>query len=136
MMTIRAGWFHSPEQDGYQHKTTVDDNVHIESIFGSESRPFWDHFVEQRKVANLMVFLFGRPLSFREHKLRDDLFASRMNGGRIYAHPLTEIISRNTYRERLTEVPSKKDLGRPIAHMVQIGAEGLAKWAENYAIWE
>ncbi|KFF58147.1 hypothetical protein JF66_20820 [Cryobacterium sp. MLB-32] len=59
-----------------------------------------------------------------------------MNGGRIYAHPLTEIISRNTYRERLTEVPSKKDLGRPIAHMVQIGAEGLAKWAENYAIWE
>lgn len=135
-MTIRAGWFHSPEQDGYGRKTTVDDNVHIESTFSSGPTPFWEHFVEQRKVANLMVFLFGRPLSFREHKLRDDLFASRMNGGRIYAHPLTEIISRHTYRERRTEVPSKKDLGRPIAHMAQIGAEGLVTWSENYETWE
>ena len=135
-MTIRAGWFHSPEQDGYDQKTTVDDNVHIESTFGSGPMPFWEHFVEQRKVANLMVFLFGRPLSFREHKLRDDLFASRMNGGRVYAHPLTEIISGHTYRERRTDVPSKKDVGRPIAYMAQIGAEGLAKWAEQYATWE
>lgn len=135
-MTIRAGWLHSPEQDGYDRKTTVDDNVHIESTFGSGPMPFWEHFTEQRKVANLMVFLFGRPLSFREHKLRDDLFASRMNGGRIYAHPLTEIISRHTYRERRMEVPSKKDLGRPIAHMAQIGPEGLATWSENYATWE
>ena len=135
-MTIRAGWFHSPEQDGYDRKTTVDDNVHIESTFGSGPMPFWEHFVEQRKVANLMVFLFGRSLSFREHKLRDDLFASRMNDGRIYAHPLTEIISRHTLRERRTNVPSKKNLGRPIAHLAQVGAEGLATWSENYDTWE
>lgn len=135
-MTIRAGWFHSPEQDGYDRKTTVDDNVHIESTFGSGPMPFWEHFVEQRKVANLMVFLFGRPLSFREHKLRDDLFASRMMDGRIYANPLTEIISRHTYRERLSEVPSKKELGRPIAHLAEIGAEGLTTWSKNYEIWE
>jgi len=135
-MTIRAGWYYSPEQDGYDRKTTVDDNVHIESTFSSGPTPFWEHFVEQRKVANLMVFLFGRPLSFREHKLRDDLFASRMMDGRIHAHPLTEIISRHTYRERLTEVPSKKDLGRPIAHLAHIGAEGLTTWSENYETWE
>lgn len=135
-MSIRAGWFHSPEEDGYHRKTTVDDNVHIESTFASGPRPFWDHFVEQRKVANLMVFLFGRPLSFREHKLRDDLFVSRMNDGRIVTRPLTELISRHTYRERLTEVPTKADLGRPIAHMAQIGVEGLVAWSGNYERWE
>jgi hypothetical protein len=135
-MTIRAGWFNSPEQDGYDRKTVVDDNVHIESTFSTGPMSFWEHFVEQRKVANLMVFLFGRPLSFREHKLRDDLFASRMMDGRIYAQPLTEIISRHTYRERLTDVPSTKDLGRPIAHMAQIGADGLAAWSENYDTWK
>jgi len=134
-MAIRAGWSRSPEQDGYDRKTTVDDNAHIESTFDSGPMPFWEHLLEQRKVANLMVFLFGRPLSFREHKLRDDLFASRMNGGRICTHPLTEIISQHTYRERRTAVPSKKDLGRPIAHMTQIGADGLATWSENYRTW-
>ena len=135
-MTIRAGWHHSPEQDGYSRSTTVDDNVHIESTFSSGPMPFWDHFVEQRKVANLLVFLFGRPLSFREHKLRDDRFASRMSDGRVYDHPLIEVISRNTYRERRTDVPSKKDLGRPLAHMAQIGAEGLATWSNNYETWQ
>lgn len=135
-MSIRAGWFHSPEQDGYERKTTVDDNVHIESKFSSGPMPFWEHFVEQRKVANLMVFLFGRPLSFREHKLRDDRFSSRMLDGRIHAHPLTEIISRHTYRDRRVEVPSKKELGHPIAHMAQIGVEGLTAWSEKYEQWE
>ncbi|WP_370568345.1 hypothetical protein [Frigoribacterium sp. CG_9.8] len=135
-MAIRAGWFHSPAQDGYNRKTTVDDNVHIESKFSSGPMPFWEHFVEQRKVANLLVFLFGRPLSFREHKLRDDRFAARMNGGRVYEHPLTEVISRSTYRERRTELPSKKELGRPLAHMTQIGVEGLSAWSDNYGVWE
>jgi hypothetical protein len=135
-MTIRAGWFHSPQQDGYDRTVTVDDNVHIESTFGAGPMPFWEHFVEQRKVANLLVFLFGRPLSFREHKLRDELFASRMMDGRIYGHPLTEIISGHTYQERRATVPSKKDLGRPIAFMTEIGAEGLAMWSANYESWQ
>lgn len=134
-LTIRAGWLHAPEQNGYDRKATVYNNVHIESTFATGPVPFWDHFAEHRKVANLMVFLFGRPLSFREHKLRDDRFASRMMDGRVYAHPLTEIISRHTYRERRTEVPSKKELGRPIAHMSQIGADGLTTWSENYETW-
>jgi hypothetical protein len=135
-MTIRAGWFHAPEQDGYDRKTTVDDNTHIASVFDSGPMPFWEHFVEHRKVANLMVFLFGRPLSFREHKLRDDRFASRMMDGSIYGHPLTEIISRHTYRERRTEIPSRSALGHPLAHLAQVGADGLATWSDNYEKWE
>ncbi|MDR5699962.1 ApeA N-terminal domain 1-containing protein [Agromyces aerolatus] len=135
-MTLRAGWLHSPEQDGYTRKTTIQDNVTLRSTFESGARPFWDHFVEQRKVANLMVFLFGHPLSFREHKLRDDRYAARLNDGEIYAYPLTEIVTRHTYRERRIDIPSKKDLGRPLAHMVQVGGEGLATWSDRYATWE
>jgi hypothetical protein len=59
-----------------------------------------------------------------------------MNDGRIYAYPLTEIISGHTYRERRTEIPTKSELGHPIAHMSQIGAQGLAAWSENYEAWQ
>lgn len=135
-MSIRASWTHSPAQDGYDRTITVSDNVHLESTFAAGPMPFWEHFVEQRKVANLMVFLFGRPISFREHALRDDRFASRLMGGQVYDHPLTELISGHTYRERRSTIPSKKELGRPIAHLVQIGSEGLAQWSDNYERWE
>lgn len=135
-MTLRAGWHHAPEQDGYTRKTTIQDNVTLRSTFESGPRPFWDHFVEQRKVANLMVFLFGRLLSFREHKLRDDRYTARMNDGRIYDYPPTEIVSRATYRERRIDVPSRKELRRPLAHMVQIGEVGLETWSDNYETWE
>lgn len=135
-LTIRARWFRLDEQDGYDRKTTVDNNVHIESTFSAGPMPFWEHFAEQRKVANLMVFLFGRPLAFREHKVRDDLFASLAPDGRIAARPPTEIISRHTYRERHAEVPSKKDLWDPIAYMAQVGVEGLETWSDSYQTWE
>jgi hypothetical protein len=135
-MTIRAAWTHGPEHDGYDSKTVVEDNARIESTFDSGPRPFWDHFVEQRKVANLMVFLFGRPLSFREHKLRDNSFASRMDDGRILSNPMVEVISQSTYRERRAEIPSEKILGRPLAHLEQIGAIGLSTWSDNYEKWQ
>lgn len=135
-MRIRAGWFHSTGEDGYDRKTTVMDNVRIESVFDSGPRAFWDHFVEQRKVANLLVFLFGRPLSFREHRLRDDRFALRSQDGHIYGHPFVEIISRHTYQERITEIPSQMDLGRPLAFLKEVGADGLENWSETYETWK
>ena len=131
MLTLRAGWLHAPER-----KTTVHDNVALVSTFESGPAPFWDHFVEHRKVANLLVFLFGRQLSFRKHCLRDDLFTSRAGDGRVISTPLTEVISRNSYRERITEAPSVKEIGNPIAGLHEIGSEGLAAWANNYEAWK
>lgn len=135
-LSLRAGWLHAPERNGYDRRTTVHDNVAIASTFESGPAPFWDHFVEHRKVASLMVFLFGRQLSFRKHCLRDDLFAMRAGDGRVISTPLTEVISRNSYRERIAEVPSVKELGNPIAGVHQIGAEGLEAWANNYEAWK
>lgn len=135
-LTLRAGWLHAPERNGYERKTTVHDNVAIVSTFESGPAPFWDHFVEHRKVANLLVFLFGRQLSFRKHCLRDDLFTTRAGGGRVISTPLTEVISRNSYRERIAEVPSVKELGNPIAGLHEIGEAGLESWANNYEAWK
>lgn len=135
-LTLRAGWLQAPERNGYDRRTTVHDNVAVVSTFESGPAPFWDHFVEHRKVASLMVFLFGRQLSFRKHCLRDHLFALRAGDGRVYSTPLTQMISRNSYRERIADVPSVKELGRPIAYLHQIGREGLETWADNYEAWK
>lgn len=135
-LSLRAGWLHAPERNGYSRATTVYDNVAIVSTFESGPASFWDHFVEHRKVASLMVFLFGRQLSFRKHSLRDDLFVLRTGTGRVYSAPLTEVTSRHTYRERIPEIPSVKELGNPIASFRQIGAEGLEAWANNYEPWK
>lgn len=135
-LTIRARWSRLDEEDGYNRQAIVGNNVHIESTFSSGPMPFWEHFTEQRKVANLMVFLFGRPLSFREHKVRDDLFASVAPDGRMVGVAATEVLSRHTYRERHADVPSRKDLWDPIAYMAQVGIEGLETWSGNYQAWE
>lgn len=130
-MAIRASWRYSIDADGYSRAVSVQDTAFIESRFDSGPMPFLDHFAEQRKVANLMVFLFGRPLSFREHNLRDELFATNTS-----KRPEVEVVSRYTYQERRAEVPSTKKLGRPLAHMAQIGVEGLEAWSENYETWK
>jgi len=133
-LTLRGGWTIADDYNAVRHQTRIEDTVTVVSEF-DEPRSFWDHFVEQRKVATLLVFLYGRPISFREHRLRDDRFAARMNNGRIYDHPRYEIISRHTIRDRTVPVPTRKELGRPIAHLGQITGEGLHAWSNAYEPW-
>lgn len=135
-MSLRAGWLHAREKDGYDRKTVIHDNVAIASTFNSEKALFQDHFAEHRKIAALMTFLFGRQLYFRRHSIRDDLFVLRAGDGHVYSTPLTEVISRGTYRERTREVPSSEQFRNPIASLQQIGVEGLEEWASRYEQWE
>ncbi|WP_412148793.1 hypothetical protein [Curtobacterium flaccumfaciens] len=134
-LTLRAEWRVEEHTDGYNRAVELSDNVVLESQFDDGPRSFFDHFVEQRKVASLLVFLYGRQISFREHKVRDERFALRMMGGRVYHHPFVELISERTVRERFRPVPSRTELGRAIAHLQQIGSEGLETWSEQYDSW-
>ena len=59
-----------------------------------------------------------------------------MIDGRTYNHPLTELISWHTYREKTRDVPSRKKLGKPLANIAQIGTEGLTSWSDSYEKWE
>ncbi|PZE71617.1 hypothetical protein [Curtobacterium sp. MCBD17_019] len=134
-MTLRADWTAAHHTDGYNRAVELSDNVVLESAFVDGPRSFHEHFAAQRKIASLLVFLYGRPISFREHRVQDERFASRLLNGKTYNHPFVELISDRTVRERLTPVPSRKELDRPLAHMTQIGADGLATWAANYDTW-
>ncbi|WP_285042771.1 hypothetical protein [Plantibacter sp. LMC-P-059a] len=134
-MSITSSWTTSAAEDGYESSFTVGDNVHIESRFAGEPRPFFDHFVEQRKIASLLVFLFACPISFREHRVQDESFPARMMDGRVYDHPFVELISELSVRERSRPVPSAKAMNRPTAYLEQIGPEGLEAWNANYDAW-
>jgi hypothetical protein len=136
-MSLTSTWTTDPQTDGYAASNQLQDFVVLRSHVRDEGvvLPFWDHFVEHRKLATLLVFLFGRSISFREHHLQDERFAARMMGGTVYNHPFYEVVSRHTYRDREAPVPTKEALGRPLAYLPQIGAEGLAKWSEAYDAW-
>jgi hypothetical protein len=134
-LSLRAEWTVAEHTDGYNRAVEFSDNVVLESRFDDGPRSFFDHFVAQRKIASLLVFLYGSQISFREHKVQDERFASRLMGGKVYNHPFVELISDRTVRERFTPVPSRKELGRAIAHLQQIGPDGLAEWSEQYDAW-
>jgi|GEM_PF-1195267 len=134
-LTLRAEWRVTERTDGYDRAVELSDNVVLESQFDDGPRSFFEHFVAQRKVASLLVFLYGQQIAFREHKIQDERFASRMMGGKVYDHPFVELISERTARERFKPVPSRSELGRAIAHLQQIGSEGLGTWSEQYDSW-
>jgi hypothetical protein len=134
-MSLSSSWTTNPEINGYSERNALDDFVLLQSEAVGRTASFWDHFVEHRKLATLLVFLFGRPISFREHRLQDDRFAARMSDGKIYDHPRHEVISRHTVREREAPIPTRESLGRPFAYLPQIGPDGLAKWSASYEEW-
>jgi len=135
--TLRVGvhWTSSEQSDGYDRMHVIADNVVIESEF-AEPRPFFGHLVEQRKVMRLLVFLFGTALSVREHRVQDESIPARLMGGEIYSYPFVELISARTIRERAQPIPTDKKLGRPLLVLQEVGAEGLARWADVYEQWE
>lgn len=136
LMELRSHWTHSPTSDGLASVTTLHDSVTLVSRFSSGSMPFWEHFVEQRKLANLLTFVFGNSISFRRHQIRDERFPARLGGnGDVYDLPLRELLSRNTFRERTRPVPTTDELGEPLVPFVAIGDEGLAAWSRKYKTW-
>ncbi|WES65835.1 hypothetical protein P0L94_07120 [Microbacter sp. GSS18] len=133
-MRIRTTWTSSETGDGYERSHVVANNVVVESEW-SEARPFFDHLVEQRKVAHLLVFLFGTALSVREHRVQDESIPARLMGGEVYDYPFVELISARTVRERAQAIPTDAKLGRPLLVLQEVGAEGLTRWAEGYDQW-
>ncbi|MGV8881124.1 MAG: hypothetical protein ACOH19_03140 [Rhodoglobus sp.] len=135
-MEFRSHWTHGRVRDGVGSLTTLRDTVTLVSTFETGAESFWDHFVEQRKIATLLVFLFGTPISFRKHQIRDERFAARAGGsGPVYDIPLREMLSRNTLRERIRPIPTNDELGIPLVYIDSVGAEGLAAWSDAYEGW-
>ncbi|MEV8251666.1 hypothetical protein AB0O87_12185 [Microbacterium sp. NPDC076768] len=134
-LRVRGTWRFTAREDGYERVHELEDYVVLESEW-DDPRVFADHLVEQRRVMHLLVFLFGTALSFREHRVRDEAIAVHLMSGEVFDHPFAEVISARTIRERAQPIPSKKELGRPLLVLEELGADGLAAWASNYEGWE
>src|SRR5690606_6323031 len=67
-VSLRLNW-QTRDEASEGRRVVIEDNVALESVF-EEPRPFADHLVEQRKVANLLSLLFGSSISFRNHYVR------------------------------------------------------------------
>ncbi|QDB78266.1 hypothetical protein FE251_01905 [Georgenia wutianyii] len=134
-MALQAHWRTDNPGVGDERALLIADDVTLETTFASP-RPFRDHLVEQRKIANLMVFIYGRSMSFRQHKVRDERFPARLLSGEIYDIPYVELVSARTLGEAASEPPTREDLARPLALLPAIGVGGLTRWAEVYDEWK
>jgi len=120
-MRIRGNWRIATESDSAFRKSIIDDQIVLESEFG-EPRSFFDHLQEQRKVANLLVFLYDRQVSFRKHKVA---------GGGV-PEDGRQLLSSRTVREHATPVASSKDFNDALALAGDIGPDGLRQWSDCY----
>lgn len=130
-MTLSTTWSTSKSSPGFQ----ISERVTLESSF-SAPRAFADHLAEQRKVLSLLTLMFGRPVHFRRHEIRDDRFPDKTLSGGGIGKSFHELISRRTVREFSQPRPTVKELGRPLAFMVQVGVSGLTQWNQNYQDWK
>ncbi|MCF4121717.1 hypothetical protein L1785_12060 [Antribacter sp. KLBMP9083] len=133
-ISLQSVWRSVQENDGRGRRHVIADDVVIESSF-PDARPFSDHLTEQRKVANLLVLLYGQKIAFRRHQFRDPRYVTRVMSGEVIGKPFVEIVSEQTVRERVLPPPDPQDLRLPLADLAQIGADGMATWAENYDRW-
>lgn len=98
-------------------------------------RPFAEHLSEQRKVVHLLVLLAGTPIKFRRHRVADETIVMLTLGGTVASHPRADLISSQTVREYASVKPTKTDLGDFLTHMPDVGAAGMARWAEESEKW-
>ncbi|WP_129787825.1 hypothetical protein [Promicromonospora panici] len=132
-LTLESVWRSSQEDDDRGRRHLIADDVVLDSSF-PQPRPFLDHLVEQRKVANLLVLLYGSRIAFRRHRLRDQRFVDRFANGEVIDTPFVDLVSTRTVRDGSLPMPDHKE--RPIAYLAQIGHDGLETWAENYKRWK
>jgi hypothetical protein len=132
-LSLEGYWRSSQEGDRHNRRHIIADDVVLESTF-PEARLFNDHRAEQRKVADLLVLLFGAQIAFRRHQLRDERFVARVLSGKVVDTPYVDLVSERTFRDRVLPTPDSED--RPLAYLAHIGPDGLAKWADNYDRWK
>jgi hypothetical protein len=133
-VSLRLNW-QTRDEANEGRRVVIDDNVALESVF-EEPRPFADHLLEQRKVANLLSLLFGSSISFRNHYVRDETFSQKYASGKVAYHPFVELVSTRTVRERALPRPAARVLSQPLASFADVGVNGLERWSTRYAAWQ
>ncbi|MEU7223833.1 hypothetical protein [Streptomyces chrestomyceticus] len=120
-MALRTTWSCDSTAEGL----TINEGVMLHSTFPAPV-PVLTHLEEHRKVASLMTFIFGCPITWRSHSVRDQRFTEKR---------FSQLIKQNTVKEAARPDPTEKQLRHPLASPSQIGSSGLEAWAASYETW-
>lgn len=129
-MKFASNWVLNPMQAGL----TINDGVSLISRF-SEPQSISTHLHEHRKVTSLLAFIYGCPIYFRRHEVKDASFATKTLGGRVVDVPFRQLISQHTVNDHAKPKPPKQRLQHPLAHQEQIGKRALEAWSSTYDNW-
>lgn len=99
------------------------------------SRPCSEHLEEQRKIVALLTLMFGAPVVFRRHEIRDARFNAKVLTGKVVDVPFFEMVSEDTVGDYWRPRPSGK-LKHPLATAADVGIEGLQRWLAAFEEWQ
>lgn len=129
LMRISNDWRHTDGPDGME----FEESVVLTSTF-TNSRPFQDHYAEQRKVVALLTLMLGVGIRFRRHEVKDSRFPTEVMGTPHFE--FHELLSSRTIQDYTIPKPDPAQMRiRGIAYLQQLKPEDLVRWAENYEAW-
>lgn len=126
---LSTKWMTDQEEPGFRIREWVCLTTRYET-----SRPCSDHFEEQRKVIALLTLMYGQPVVFRRHEIRDSRFNAKVMTGKIVDVPFFEMVSENTVSDYWRPLPEK--LKHPLATASEIAVVGLERWAAEFDKWQ
>lgn len=130
-MLLTTRWRTENERPGLH----VDEWTVLRSVF-DEPRVVEDHLREHVKVRLLLSILYGAEVSFRRHDVIDERFHPRTMGGEIYSRSGQQLFTTRTFRESVRPPMTETVLRKGIAHLPQVGKEGLELWGEKFDQWK
>lgn len=132
-LSLVPDWRAETRLAGNDRGSTIQDMVGLRSTFDDGPRPVLDHLTEQQKVLRLLTLLFGLPISFRRHLVRDSRFTVPTASGRTTAQ--VELLTSWTIGEYEQPEPEAEALAKVFAGFTQVGTAGLEAWAANFESW-
>jgi hypothetical protein len=126
---LSTSWRTDQEEPGFRIREWVCLTTKFET-----SRPCADHFAEQRKIIALLTLMYGQPVVFRRHEIRDARFNAKVLTGKVVDVPFFEMVSENTVSDYWRSLP--RELKYPPATAAEVGVEGLERWVAGFEEWE
>lgn len=126
---LSMDWITHQEEPGIRVREWVCLTTRFET-----ARPCSDHFEEQRKIVALMTLMYGEPVVFRGHQVRDPRFNGKVLTGKIVEVPFYEMVSEDTVADYWRPVPGK--LKHPLASVPDFAVEGLERWLAEFDNWQ
>lgn len=129
-MTLSLHWETDQPEPGFR----VREWVCLTTSF-ADPRPCSEHLAEQRKMIALLTLMFGNPVRFRRHEIRDSRFNSKVLTGKIVDVPFFEVVVEETASDFSRPLPEGRKLRQPLVTASEVKPESLERWAEQYSKW-